>query len=92
MPRNLGDTRLKRPPRRASAMQDFDRLPPDLRQWLCAADLPWSARSAQRAYAKALKRCHDRDAALRELDTLQHRLVAKDARKVWGKGHPASHR
>ena len=90
MPRNLGDTRLKRPQRRASAMQEFDRLPPDLRQWLSAANLPWSARSAQRAYAKALKRCRDSEAALRELDALQDRLIAKDAARVWGADHPAS--
>lgn len=89
MPRNLGDTRLKRPLRRTSAMQDFDRLPPDLRRWLSAANLPWSAKSAERAYTKALQRCRDREAALRELDALQERLVAKDAAQVWGTEHPA---
>lgn len=90
MPRNLGATRLKRPPRRHKAMQEFDRLPPDLRRWLSDAHLPWSARSAARAYQKALERSGDAGRALRELDALQERLVAKDAPSVWGATHPAA--
>jgi hypothetical protein len=34
-------------------MRAFDRLPRDLRLWLHEAALPWSPRSAARAWARA---------------------------------------
>lgn len=89
MPRNLGQTALPRARRRGDPMRAFDALPPDLRNWLRAASLPWSPRSAERAYRKALERCGDQRLALRELDALQARLIARDAGRVWGAGHPA---
>ena len=69
-------------------MQDFDRLPAELRAWLATAILPWRPRSVQRAFDKAVARTRDQASALRELDRLQERLVAKDAGKVWGQYHP----
>jgi hypothetical protein len=69
-------------------MRDFDRLPPELRAWLAEAVLPWRPRSVRRAFARAVARTKDRDRALEELDRLQERLVAKDARAVWGDAHP----
>ncbi len=69
-------------------MREFDRLPPELRAWLAAAILPWRPRSVRRAFEKAVARTQDKASALRELDRLQERLVAKDAGKVWGQDHP----
>ena len=69
-------------------MRDYDRLPPDLRGWLATALLPWRPKSALRAFNAAFARTRDRRRALRELDLLQARLVARDARKVWGESHP----
>ncbi|MDJ0824188.1 MAG: DUF6525 family protein [Rhodobacter sp.] len=88
MPRNLGTTRLKRKRRSENPMHEFDRLPPELRGWLAAAILPWRPRSVRRAYDRAFQRTQDTTKALEELDRVQERLIAKDARKIWGNGHP----
>ena len=88
MPSNCGATRLKRGRRSGNPMRDYDALPKDLRVWMASAKLPWRARSVQTAYQKALARTGDHGKALRELDRLQHMLVAKDASHVWGQGHP----
>ncbi|MGR3491859.1 MAG: DUF6525 family protein [Shimia sp.] len=84
---NRGATTLgsKRPSR--DPMREFDALPPALRRWVAGAALPWSARSVRRAYAKARAKTGNEAAALRELDRLQARTVAKD-RAVWGGAHP----
>ena len=34
-------------------MRDYDRLPPELRQWLAQAALPWSPQSAKRIWHRA---------------------------------------
>ena len=61
-------------------MADYDRLPADVRAWLAGAALPWSPRSAGRAFARALARHKgDRPAALAELDGLQERRLARRA-------------
>lgn len=88
MPTNRGQTTLRRKRRNADQMRDYDRLPPDLRAWLAAAVLPWRPRSVLRAFEGALARSRDRARALDELDRLQQRLVARDARGVWGADHP----
>ena len=68
-------------------MRDFDALPPPLRQWLASAQLPWSARSVRRIWA----RCHgDEAAALASLARAERATLARDAPKVWGKAHPAA--
>ena len=87
-PRNRGATTLRTKRRRENPMSEFDRLPGELREWLAAAKLPWRPRSVQQAYSKALMRTTDAATALRELDRLEQRLVAKDARAIWGHGHP----
>jgi hypothetical protein len=71
-------------------MREFDRLPAELRSWLASAILPWNPGSAQRAYAKALQQSQDTDGALRQLDQMQRRLIAKDARAIWGDDHPSA--
>jgi hypothetical protein len=71
-------------------MREYDRLPAELRAWLAAAILPWRPRSVRRAFDKAFERTGDRTRALKELDRLQERLVAKDARAVWGGDHPCA--
>lgn len=71
-------------------MREFDRLPEALRQWLASAVLPWRPRSVKRAYDKAILQTRDQISALRELDQLEARLVAKDVRMVWGVDHPSA--
>lgn len=70
-------------------MQEYDRLPAELRKWLAAANLPWGAQSVRKAYESAMARTGSKDQALTELDALQARLLAKDAAKVWGEGYPS---
>ncbi|WP_222192100.1 DUF6525 family protein [Maritalea mobilis] len=85
---NRGKTSLRPKRRNEDPMRDYDRLPPDLRAWLAGAVLPWRPRSVRRAFDRALQATGDKSSALRELDRLQARLVAKDAEKIWGKQHP----
>ena len=87
---NRGNTTLKLKQRNEDPMRDFDRLPAELRAWLASAVLPWRPRSVRRAFDRAIARTKDKSRAIEELDRLQHRLVAKDARKVWGQGHPCA--
>ncbi|ESQ13776.1 MAG: hypothetical protein JKP98_25945 [Rhodobacteraceae bacterium] len=87
---NRGETSLKRRRRNEDPMQEFDRLPAELRAWLANAVLPWRPRSVRSAFAKAVARTQDKASALRELDRLQARLVARDARQVWGTDHPCA--
>ena len=89
-PTNRGRTTLKRRRRDGRGMEEFDRLPAELRTWLASAALPWRPQSVKRAFAKAYARTGDRQSALRELDAMQRRLIAKDARKVWGADHPVT--
>lgn len=77
---NLGRTGLRLRRRAADPMADYDRLPADLRLWLAAAALPWSPRSAARAFARALARHGgDRAAAFAELNGLQDRRLGSGA-------------
>ena len=69
-------------------MHEFDRLPSELRTWLASAMLPWRPKSVQRKYSEALERTRDEKQALQELDRIQKRLIAKDARQIWGSDHP----
>lgn len=69
-------------------MADFDRLPLELRQWMATAKLPWRAGSVEKTYQRAIKRTGDPQKALRELDQVQDRLIARDALQVWGEFHP----
>lgn len=69
-------------------MQDYDRLPAELRAWLASAVLPWRPRSVRRAFDKAYARTRDTQSALKELDRLQERRITKDVAQVWGANHP----
>ncbi|MGZ9809629.1 DUF6525 family protein [Pseudoroseicyclus sp. H15] len=88
MSHNLGRTSLKKRGREGDAMREFESLPAPLRKWVAGAMLPWRPGSVRRAYRKALERTGCPETALRELDAMEHRLVAKDAARVWGAAHP----
>jgi hypothetical protein len=90
MARNRGATSLRLKRRAADPMRAYDRLPPELRAWLADAVLPWRPQSVRRAFDRAVARTQDKASALRELDRLQARLVARDARQVWGTDHPCA--
>ncbi len=88
MLRNRGKTSLKVRRRAGPPMNDFDRLPKDLRSWIAQADLPWRPKSVQQAFHRFVAQTGDRDLAFEELDRLQRRLVCKDAKRIWGDIHP----
>lgn len=77
-PANL-NTALPRARRAANPMTAYDRLPHALRGWLAQAVLPWSARSAARAWSRALRDCAgDESAALARLDRIEAATLARD--------------
>lgn len=88
MTRNIGQTSLKSKRRCAHPMSEYDRLPANLRSWVARAVLPWRAQSVRLAYDRALARTGTVERALRELDSIQARLIAKDSALVWGPEHP----
>jgi hypothetical protein len=59
-------------------MADYDSLPAELRRWLAHAALPWSPRSAHRAWLRALSETGHPKAALARLDALQSRRLSRD--------------
>jgi hypothetical protein len=60
-------------------MAAYDRLPPELRGWLAQAALPWSARSALRAWHRALQRFSgDTDAAKQHLSRCERNTLTRD--------------
>ena len=79
---------MKRRRRATDKMGEYDRLTPELRAWLSSAMLPWRPKSVQRAYRAAYAKIGDAAGALKELDRMQKRLVAKDAQRIWGPEHP----
>lgn len=88
MQSNRGATSLKCRRRNADPMREFDRLPPELRSWLASAILPWSPRSAGRAFHRVMAKTRNRREALDALSQMQQRAVARDARVTWGPDHP----
>ena len=90
MSRNRGKTSLRCKRRSENPMAEYDRLPAELRHWLAGAVLPWRAQSVRRAFDSALARTGSRAEALKALDALQDRPVARDAQKIWGQAHPAA--
>ena len=87
MPKNLNSS-LRRKKKHRDPMKCYDELPCDLRQWLASALLPWSPRSARKAYEKALRTTGSSEAALAELDDKQSRLLEKDCAIIWGEHYP----
>ncbi|MFC2969079.1 DUF6525 family protein [Acidimangrovimonas pyrenivorans] len=75
---NLGATPVRKSKRHGNPMAAYDRLPPPLRAWLAQAVLPWSARSASRAWASALRRADgDPDRARVLLTEAETRQLAR---------------
>lgn len=84
-------TTLKRRVRPGDPMAHYDRLPGELRAWLAQAALPWSPRSALRAWEASLRRCRgDRALACALLSGIEARQIRRDARRMWGEGHPSA--
>ncbi|ANT61156.1 hypothetical protein AYJ57_12735 [Salipiger sp. CCB-MM3] len=79
---NLGAPANRR--REGDPMSAFDRLPPDLRAWLCTAALPWSPRSALRAWRRALQDTGCAEAAAARLTAIEAGQLARQAPRVWG--------
>ena len=72
-------------------MSHFDRLPPDLRQWLATAILPWSVHSVLKHWNAALQRAQgNTDQARALLSQMEARCIARDAAHIWGDQHPAA--
>ena len=88
MPSNRGATSLKSKRRRGDKMHEFDTLPAELRTWVASAMLPWRPKSVQRTFKRALARTQSTHLALRELDRIERKLIAKDVREIWGAAHP----
>lgn len=78
MPRNLGETRLRKRRCKEDPMREYDKLPPVLRSWVANAALPWRPRSVLRAYERALSASGNPTTALNELERLQSKQIAKD--------------
>lgn len=87
MPKNLNSS-LRRKKKHRDPMKYYDVLPCDLRRWLASALLPWSPRSALKAYQKALRATGSSEAALAELNKKQIRLLEKDCAIIWGEQYP----
>ena len=86
MTRNLSAPHLRW--RRGNPMRDHDALPPALRAWAAQAALPWSARSLLRAWHRSLAATGSLEAAIGRLADLEARVLAGQARQVWGEGYP----
>ena len=87
MPKNLNSS-LRRKKKHRDPMKCYDVLPCELRRWLASALLPWSPRSALKAYQKALRTKGSSEGALAELDKKQTRLLEKDCAIIWGEQYP----
>ena len=88
MAANLGNSTLRKTQRRGDPMRDFDNLPPELRSWLGSAVLPWRPKSVHRVYKRTLTKTSDKAQAIEELAKIERKLIAKDARRIWGADHP----
>lgn len=84
---NLATTLARRG--RGRPMDRYDRLPADLRRWLAAAALPWSAASALRLWTR-LQRETGGDTALvlHRLELAEQRMLARDCPRIWGAAYP----
>lgn len=64
--------------RKGSAMQAYDALPPELRQWMSTAALPWSPASVRRIWVKA-GGAKDPQRALSRLSEVEAATLRKDS-------------
>ncbi len=69
---------MRRRRRTADPMDTFDKLPTELRQWLCRAVLPWSPASASRIWSRSLARGLSPDEAIAALCQAEARTLARD--------------
>lgn len=74
--------------RSVSPMTRYDGLPPELRDWLAGAALPWSAGSALRVWQRAMAARPCPHHARACLCAVEAKLLAKDAPNIWGKNYP----
>ena len=79
MRNNLGHIKLKTRRRQSNPLQEFDCLPPQLREWLRYAVLPWAPRSVQRIYKRSIARDGDVEFAIAELDRIQEQRLGVDS-------------
>ena len=87
--RNGGNSRLPVRRRRGDPMSAYDSLSPELRRWLATAALPWSPRSALRAWNAALRGTGGQpERARARLAQIELRLLRRDCATVWGDSHP----
>ena len=78
MRRNLRSG-FRRRARVAQGLDAYDRLPAPLRRWLAQAALPWSVRSAQRLWRRALAESDgDVARALARLDAAEARQLSRE--------------
>jgi Family of unknown function (DUF6525) len=73
-------------------MDEFDRLPLELRRWLANAALPWSAASALRIWRRTLKKTGDSSTAIAHLKVVEQGTLCRETTAVWGQGYPSLHR
>jgi hypothetical protein len=75
---NLWATRLPARRRNVDPMAAFDALPPDLRDWVAHAALPWSPSSCLKLWCRALAEEGCPDRARARLDRAEAALLARD--------------
>lgn len=69
-------------------MAAHDALPAPARGWAARAALPWSAASVARAWSRAMAATGNAEAALARLSATERRMLAREARRVWGADYP----
>jgi len=75
---NLGRTSLPKRRRKGDPMRAFDALPPQLRNWLASAALPWSPASCRRIWLRARAQGEDIGATLARLDRAEAQTLSRD--------------
>lgn len=75
---NLGKSALRRKRRDGDPMAAYDRLPPQLRQWLSQAALPWSPTSARRIWSKSRAKGLSPEEALLALSKAEAKTLQRD--------------
>ena len=77
MKNNLGNTKMLKKRRFKRDLNDFDRLPKNLREWLIHAIYPWSIKSVKKIYYKALDDTGSAMLAIEELNKIQKNYLKK---------------
>lgn len=77
---NLGATQLRAKTRALDPMRVYDGLPPELRDWVAHAALPWSPQSCLRLWQRALHEEGCVERARARLDRAEVACLARDRR------------